>query len=432
MPASTDAAVQARKSSATLWQATAPAGPALSALAGDAEADVLVIGGGIAGLSTALHLAEAGVDVLLVEAGQPGDGATGQSGGLVAPDYIRHTPASIGQTLGRDTGELMTRFIGESAQRCFDLIARHAIDCDARQDGFYAPVHTDRLAIDQRAAAEQWQARGFDVTAIDGAETQARLGTKGYSGALRFGQGGWLNPLAYARGLARAAAAAGARLRVETPVDTLEHVDGRWRACTAGGQIYARRVVLAANGGNARLHPAMRHAAVPLHVVEFATAPLPPELRAQVLPEGGAFTDKSPYVFSARYDSAGRLISAFPQSFLVRGAQAFQNEAKRRLARYFKGSEAVEIESIWEGVAWVNGSLLPEIHDLGHGAIAVQACNGRGISINSAIGVELAQALAADDLGKLSIQPRRPRPFPFYRAAAQLPKAMMTLAYLSD
>jgi len=432
MPQSIDATRQGRKSSPPLWQATAPAGPVLSALDGDAEAEVLVIGGGIAGLSTALHLAEAGVDVLLVEAGQPGDGATGQSGGLVAPDYIRHTPASIGQALGRDAGELMTRFIGESAQRSFDLIARHGIECDARQEGFYAPVHTERLAADQRAAAEQWQARGFDVNAINGAEAQARLGTTGYSGALHFAQGGWLNPLAYARGLARAAVAAGARLHVETPVDALEHVEDGWCARTAHGTIRARRVVLAANGGNARLHPAMRHAAVPLHVVEFATTPLPPELRATVLPQGGAFTDKSPYVFSARYDGDGRLISAFPQTFLVRGAQAFQNEAKRRLASCFKGFEAVEIESIWEGVAWVNSSLLPEIHDLGDGAVAIQACNGRGISINSAIGIELAQALAAGDLDTLSIRPRRPKPFPFYRAAAQLPKAMMTLAYLSD
>jgi glycine/D-amino acid oxidase-like deaminating enzyme len=430
---SSTGAPDSRDPSSTLWQVTAPAAPALTGLDQNAETDVLVIGGGVAGLSTALHLAERGVDVMLVEAAQPGSGATGQSGGLIAPDYIRHNPASIGHTLGSsDAGERMTRLIGRAAQRCFDLIARHRIDCDARQDGFYTPVHTHRLAAAQRDTAQQWQARGFDVTVLDGAETQRRLGTRAYCGALHFSHGGWLNPLAYARGLARAAVAAGARLHVETPVDDLVRLGDRWRARTPGGIISARRVVLAANGGNARLHPAMRHVALPLHVFEFATAPLAPDLRARVLPEGGAFTDKSPYIFSARYDGAGRLISAFPKTFLVRGEQARRNEAKRRLARYFKGFEAVGIDSLWEGVAWINASFLPEIYDLGDGALAVQACNGRGISLNSAIGIELAEALAADDLGTLSIRPRPPRPFPFHRAAARLPKAMMTLAYLSD
>lgn len=429
---STGSLAEPRDPSSTLWQAAAPAGPALAALDGTAETDVLVVGGGIAGLSTALHLAERGVDVLLVEAAQLGSGATGQSGGLIAPDYIRHSPANIGHALGREAGERMTHLLGTSAQRCFDLIARHGIDCDSRQDGFYTPVHTHRLAAAQRDTAGQWQGRGFDVTVLDNAETQRRLGTRAYCGALRFGQGGWLNPLGYARGLAQAAAVAGARLHVETPVDNLAFLGDRWQACTPDGMISARRVILAANGGNARLHPAMRHVALPLHVFEFATAPLAADLREWVLPEGGAFTDKSPYIFSARYDGAGRLISAFPKTLLVRGEQARRNEARRRLARHFKGFEAVEIESVWEGVAWINASFLPEIYDLGDGALAIQACNGRGISLNTVIGMELAQALAGDDLGTLSVQPRQPKPFPFYRAAARLPKAMMTLAYLSD
>lgn len=426
-------AAPARDLASPLWKATSPAGPALPALDGDTETDVLVVGGGIAGMSTALHLAEAGIDVTLAEAGQPGRAATGQSGGLIAPDYIRHTPESIVAAFGARTGEQLNRMLGDSARLCFDLIARHAIDCDARQDGFYAPVRVPRLADAQHAVATQWHMRGFDVSFVDKGELSGLLGTDAYCGALRFGQGGSLNPLAYVRGLAAAALRAGARLHAETPVEALTRTDqGRWRARTPHGSILARRVVLAANGANARLHPAMRRTALPLNVVEFATAPLAPELRARILPRGGAFTDKSSYIFSARYDGDGRLISAFPRTLLVRGAKAFRNEARRHLTKYFDGLDGTGIESLWEGLAWINTSFLPEIYDLGEGAIAIQACNGRGISTNTAIGAELAEALAAGDLAALSIPPREPRPVSFHALAARAPALMMTLAYLTD
>ncbi len=417
----------------TLWQMTAPAGPSLPSLAGEVETDVLVVGGGIAGMSTALHLAEAGVAVVLAEAGEPGSAATGQSGGLVAPDYIRHTPDSVVEAFGAEAGERLTNMLGSSAQLCFDLIARHAIDCDSRQDGFCTPVRLPRLAETQRSVAAQWQARGYDVTFLEGPELHTLLGTDAYCGALWFGRGGSLNPLGYVRGLARAAAAAGAGLYRGTPVLELarSEQDG-WRARTPAGAIRARRVVLAANGANAGLHPAMRRTALPLHVAEFATPPLPPEIRARILPRGGGFTDKSSYIFTARYDGAGRLISAVPRSLLVRGRAAFHKEAGRRLAKYFKDLDGAGIETLWEGVCWINTSLLPEIYDLGDGAIAIQACNGRGIGSNTAIGAELAQALATGDLARLSVRPRQPRPIAFHAAAARVPEVMMTMAYLTD
>ncbi|WP_165357288.1 FAD-binding oxidoreductase [Sphingosinicella sp. CPCC 101087] len=419
-------------SSPSLWQGTAPAGPALEPLAGHAETDVLIVGGGIAGVSTALHLAEAGSDVLLVEAGELGSGATGQSGGLVAPDFVRHNPDAVGQALGRAAGERLTRFVGGSAQRCFELIARHGIDCDSRQDGFYSPVCTPSRASAQRIAAEQWRARGFDVATLDARETERMIGTSAYCGSSRFGQGGSLNPIAYVRGLARAAASAGAQLHIRTPVEALGYVGDRWQARTSKGVVSARRVVLAANGGNPGLHPAMDRSVLPLEVVEFATEPLSSDLRTLILPQGGAFTDKAPYIFTARYDGAGRLISAFPKSYFVSGQEAFRAEAKRRLGKCFKGLETVGIEVLWEGVAWINASFLPEVYDLGQQAYAIQACNGRGISINTAIGIELATALVTGDLEALSVRPRQPSPIRFYRGAKLLPKAMMTMAYLSD
>lgn len=419
-------------SSATVWSATAVPAPTLPPLAGDLDTDVLVIGGGVAGLTTALRLAEAGVQTVLLEAGQPGDGATGWSGGLIAPDYIRHTPETIGRVLGRARAERLTRMVGGSARGVFDLIARHELDCEAREDGFYAPAHTAALAETQRRVANQWSSRRFKVSFVEGERIGQMFGADRYVGALRFAEGGSVNPLGYARGLAAAAQRLGAGVFADSRVHALGRRGDRWAAQTQGGTVTAGRLVLAANGGNAGLHPALRRTALPLHVIQFATAPLSPEERAVILPEGGAFTDKVPYLFTARIDDHGHLISAFATSYLVKGQRAHVREARRRVAQHFAALPNPQIDYLWEGVAWLNASFLPEVYDLGDGAFAIQADNGRGISLNTMIGTEMGAMLASHDRDALSVTPRAPTPIRMHAGAAMLPKVLMSMAYLSN
>lgn len=424
-----------RSSAATdrpLWFSTAAPGPLLAPLRGQSETDVLVIGGGIAGATTALHLAERGVEVALVEGDQPGGGATGQSGGLVAPDYIRHSPNTIRDTLGAEAGARLTRMIGDSAGFVFDLIDKHGIDCDPRQDGFYTPAHTGVMAKNQRAHADQWRALGYDVEFVEAAASERLFGSQRYSGALRFAAGGSLNPLGYVRGIVRAALDGGARVFADSRVISLQRRGGTWVCRTREGTIRSRRLVLAANGGNAALHPAMARTSLPLHVVQFATAPLSPQERMATLPEGGAFTDKRPYLFTARTDGLGHLISGYPTTLFVRSERAQCREAERRLRQNFAALPDPEISHLWRGLAWVNTSLLPEVYDLGDEAIAIQACNGRGIATNTALGAEVAEMLATGDREVLSVKPSRPEPIRFHAIAALLPKLLMSLAYISD
>lgn len=416
----------------TLWEATAAAGPKLNSIQGCHEAEFAVIGGGIAGLSTTLHLAAAGCDVIAVEANEVGGGATGESGGLVAPDFVRHTPAEVGHLLNREWGTRLVDMVGSCASQCFKLISDYGISCAAKQDGFWVPAHSKGVLLKLREQAKQWKEAGFNVECIPASETIRSLGTSSYCGAIRFADGGSLNPLAFSRGLAEAAIREGAVIFANSPVKQIIRSGGRWTVISGKGQVNARCIVLAANGGNASLHPQMKRTVLPLKVFEYATAPLSAKQRAEILPDGGSFTDKQPYIFTARYDDDGRLIAAIPDFSINRSQNCLLEEASRRLLGHFPILKDVSIDYLWRGTAWLNTSLLPKVYDLNEGAFAIQACNGRGIATNAVLGKELAAALIEKDERLLSVQLERPTSIRAHWAVKMVPSILMGLAFIKN
>jgi len=415
-------------SSSIVWERTAPSALAAMPLQDELEVEFAVVGGGVAGLSTALHLAEQGREVVLLESGEVGEGATGKSGGLIVPDFIVQTPQGILRSHGQAEGKRLVRLVGNSAAECFALIERLDLACDAVQRGFLSPAHNEKVAKAQSQRAAEWCAAGYDVTFLGAPDVAAALGTTFYCGGLRFNSGGTVNPLGFCRGLASAAIAAGVRLCQASPVETLSPFSGGWRLSTSTGRVTARRVILAANGGNPALHPALQKTVLPLRVYEYATEPLSCELRRRVFPKGTAFTDRQPYLFTARYDGEGRLVSAFPDFILRRDETALRAEASRRIARYYPALAGIPIECLWSGTAWLNPSLLPEVYNLGEGVLAIQACNGRGLAVNAALGREVAAAMVNGDLGTLSVVPRAPTPVRLHALAYHLPALMMAAA----
>src|SRR3954452_13095353 len=210
----------------SLWAAATPAGPDLPELIGTAEADVIVIGGGFTGLSTALHLREAGVDVAIVEAMEPGWGASGRNNGQVIPTLSRPDPDDIVARHGA-VGERFVGMLRDSAATLFDVARRYRIEAEQEQAGWVQPVHSPgRIRIAERRV-RQWSKFGAAVELLSREETARMLGSDAWFGGFWNRTGGHINPLALARGLARAVLERGGRLYARSPALGFERRGGR-------------------------------------------------------------------------------------------------------------------------------------------------------------------------------------------------------------
>ncbi|MFM7688608.1 MAG: NAD(P)/FAD-dependent oxidoreductase, partial [Alphaproteobacteria bacterium] len=166
----------------SLWAATAPAPPATEPLLGEARTGVAVVGAGFTGLSAALHLAEAGVPVTVLEGAEIGWGASGRNNGQVIPNLSRLDPDAIVASVarengGRDKGEELVGLIRDSASLVFDLLRKHDIAAEAVQNGWIQPAHRPSRRKLAASRVEQWGRRGAPVRMVDRAEMASLAGT---------------------------------------------------------------------------------------------------------------------------------------------------------------------------------------------------------------------------------------------------------------
>lgn len=416
---------------ATLWHTTARPQPGFPALTGPEEAELLVIGGGFSGLSTALHAAEAGLSVVLVEAERVAFGATGRNAGFVVPNFAKVDPDGIRASLGAAAERLVAMAAG-SGDLVFDLIRRHGIDCTAHQVGWIQPSHSDAAFAKARERVRQWGALDRPVEVLDAAAVTALTGVAGWRGGWIDRSGGVLNPVGYARGLAAAAAKAGVCVFEASPVTRLQRKGEVWHAATPRGSVQARRVVLATNAYVGQLWPGLARNFFPLRVFQVATAPLPQSVRQRLLPGGQSVSDTRRNLFTFRFDDQNRLISG-GMHILSPGAEArVPQTIHRRLARFLTLPDLPPLEFAWSGMASVMPDYLPRLLALGPNLIAGFACNGRGIALSTAMGRELADWACGKDPAALAIPLRPPTEIPFHGLMRLAPNALLPVSMVRD
>lgn len=384
---------------ASAWTASAESLAETRPLAGDRRADVAVVGGGYTGLSAALHLAERGADVVVLDAAEPGWGGSGRNGGQVIPG-LKDDPDELERKFGRETGRRMWQISGGAADFVFELIARHKISCHAQQSGWIGAAPHAAAVVTLRARAEQWQRRGAPVEMLDRARMAELTGTTCYAGGLLDRRAGSLQPLAYARGLARAARQAGAAIHGRSAVTGLEARAGSRRVVTATGSVTAGTVILATNAYTDDLWPGLRRTVVPVQSYQVATRPLPEDVRRRVLPGGQSVSDLRRILFYFRLDPEGRLLMGGRGPLNDTGDPALFARLESAAARFFPQIGVPEWEHRWSGRVALTADHLPHLHEPRPGVLIGLGYNGRGVAMATAMGKLLAdRALGASSAG---------------------------------
>jgi glycine/D-amino acid oxidase-like deaminating enzyme len=415
---------------ASLWAAVTPPGPDLPELVGNAQADVIVIGAGFTGLSTALHLREAGVDVAIVEAIEPGWGASGRNNGQVIPTLSRPDPDDI-VAKHRAVGERFVRLLRDSAAILFDLARRYQIAAEQEQAGWVQPVHSPgRIKIAERRV-RQWSKFGAPVELLSRDETRQMLGSDAWFGGFWNRSGGHINPLALSRGLARAVLGRGGRIFARSPATSFERQNGQWVVKTENGEISGGALIVATNAYTGEfsksLSPAIAREVMPVLSWQMATQPLSENARKTIIPGRQAMSDTHGELYFARYDARHRLVTGGAVIGPGNKPERLKVIVAERLQRLWPQIGRVEFDYVWNGYVGMTTDFLPRIHRLGPHAFGWTGCNGRAVALSIALGDELSKAVRGVPESDLALPFSDPVPIVAHGVLRRLAPLMLML-----
>ena len=397
----------------SLYAETARPAPPTPPLDGDKRVAVAVVGGGFTGLSVALHLAEAGTEVAVLEAHEPGWGASGRNGGQVNPG-LKHDPDTIEADFGPDLGARMVAMSGDAPNVVFDLIRRHQIACEAMQGGTLRAAFSRRSAEAVRNSAAQGARRGGPVTLLERDDIAAASGARRYICGMLDRRGGRVNPLGYARGLAQAAMQAGATVHGATPVTAMRRNRREWHLTTPTGTVRAEHVVLATNGYTDDLWPGLRRSLVPVFSAIAATEPLPADRAAAIMPSGSVLYEAETVTVYYRLDPHGRLLMGGRSAARDIAGPGQLAHLTRYAVRLWPQLAGVRWTHGWSGQLAITTDHYPHIHEPAPGMTVCLGYNGRGVAMATAMGPQLARRVLGGTGTAIDMPVTSLRPIPLH------------------
>ncbi len=382
---------------ASWYAATARPPKPFAALRGETRADVCVVGAGYTGLSAALHLAEAGLDVVLLDAHRVGFGASGRNGGQLGSGQ-RMDQDALEALMGAAEAEKLWQMAEDAKALVKTLIARHGIDCDLKpgvaHTGFNARDVTDL----HRYAAHLNSRYGYDqIEVLDQAQCHALCPSKAYKGGTLDMGAAHLHPLNYALGLGRAAAAAGVRIFENSHVHHIERGSPA-TVQTDHGRVSADHVILACNGYLGGLSRRVAARVMPINNFIIATEPLG-DAAGRILTRDVAVADTKFVVNYFRLSADRRLLFGGGESYGYRFPANIAAVVRKPLLQIYPHLADVRIDYAWGGTLGITMKRMPFLARLGPNMLSASGYSGHGVGTATHAGQLMALAIRGQAAG---------------------------------
>jgi gamma-glutamylputrescine oxidase len=380
---------------ASYYAATANGHAAYPPLTQSLRCDVCIIGGGFTGLSSALHLVEAGYDVVLLEAARIGWGASGRNGGQVVNSYSRDVDV-IASRYGSACAHMLGSMMFEGAQIIRQRIDQYAITCDYHPGGIFAALNAKQL---RHLELQQinWQHHGNQqVELLDQQAIRREIASERYLGGLLDRQGGHLHPLNLALGEADAIARHGGRLFEQSAAIRIEHGDPA-TVYTAQGSVTAQFVIVAGNAYlDEQLAPRLNRLSMPCGSQIIATEPLTPDMALSLLPSNYCVEDGNYLLDYFRLTADHRLLYGGGVVYGARDPAAIDPLIVPKMLKTFPQLKHTRIDYRWSGNFLLTLSRMPQFGRLENNVYYMQGDSGHGVTLTHLAGKLISELLRGD------------------------------------
>lgn len=359
---------------------------------GDMRADVVIIGAGFTGLSAALHMAKAGLDVVLLDAHRVGFGASGRNGGQVGTGQ-RLDQDELEQMLGKPRARELWDLAVEAVSLTKALAADHAPEAGFMPGVIHAD-HKPRFVAESHAYARKLQEDyGHErIHPLTRDELHALCASDAYHGGYIDTEAGHLNPLAYAVGLARAAKAAGARIYEMSRV-TKVTIGAPTMVETDMAKIRADHVLWAANGYLGHAQPQVAARVMPINNFIVATEPLG-DLAGQLLPGNHAVADSKFVINYFRLSPDGRMLFGGTENSTYRFPKDIEAKVRVPMGQIFPELRDVRVDHAWGGTLAITVNRMPHFARLAPNVLSASGFSGHGVALATLAGKLAAEAVA--------------------------------------
>ncbi|WP_246215676.1 NAD(P)/FAD-dependent oxidoreductase [Microvirga makkahensis] len=414
-----------------LWWETAPLAPVEHRAIAPAS-DVVIVGAGYTGLSAAISLARAGRSVQVFDKERPGEGASTRNGGITSGN-LRLGRADMVRRFGQARAAAIEAEAKVAREDLYRFIAEEGIDCDftlvGRFTGAASPGDYEGLA---RGAEDLRRTLGIEAYAVPRSEQRTVLGTDFYHGGyVRMDIGG-LHPAKLHAGMQRLARDAGAVIHGETPVLGITPQGDGYEVTTLRGRVRARDVIVGTNGYTDASDRWLRRRLVPVRSRIIATAPLPPDLMAGLMPRGMMCSDTRQLSYYYRPSPDGRRILFGGRDGTIAGEPDWPTEALRRtLVDLFPELAGTEITHSWYGHVAMNRDMVPRIFSRRGIRYAAGYC-GSGVVWARWAGQKAAMQVLGLDEGGSALDFRPPAAVPLFNGKAWFMPAVFAWLTLQD